>query len=147
MSQIERDLRVKKSPSIDWKLVVGGVLFVVYLCMCWFLFRQTALANRLEQENLALKKQIQEQQQLLESKKTPIATPPVPAPSQKPQPRGNELLTYQIQKGDNFATISAKFYKTEAYADQLAKLNDLSGTLQIGQPVLVPRQPLETWKK
>ncbi|GAB6181677.1 hypothetical protein JCM14036_29960 [Desulfotomaculum defluvii] len=145
MSQLEKELRVKKSLAIDWKLTAGGIFFVIYLCMCWFLFRQTEEVNRLVQENINLKKQLQEQQQLLESKSTVLPTVAVSTPVQKHL--GNELLSYQIQKGDNFATISMKFYKTEAYAKQLAKLNDIPMPLQIGQPVMVPRQPLKTWQK
>ncbi|MEG6520376.1 LysM peptidoglycan-binding domain-containing protein [Desulfotomaculum sp. 1211_IL3151] len=144
VGQLERELRVKTNPHVDWKLVAGGLLFVIYLCMCWFLFKQTAEVNRLEQENISLKKQIEEQK-LLPSKNTSPPENRVATP--EPKNIGNELLPYQIQKGDNFAIISQKFYKTEAYAGQLAKLNDLSGTLQIGQPVLVPREPLKTWDK
>lgn len=143
VDQLEKELRIKTNPRVDWKLMAGSLLFVIYLCMCWFLFKQTAEVNRLEQENIVLKQQIQEQKLSQLNTLPPVESA---APSEQ-KTIGNDLLPYQIQKGDNFAAISQKFYKTEAYADQLAKLNDLPDSLQIGQSVLVPREPLNSWQK
>jgi len=91
-----------------------------------------AEAARLKNENLALRKQVEEQ-------KVPPADPKATGPNKKnPQaPR-----TYVVRAGDTLASISRKFYKTSGRWKKIRDANksaiDDPGKLKPGQTLTIP---------
>jgi LysM repeat protein len=89
-----------------------------------------AAISQLNIENTSLKEQLDAQtKQVLPSAKTP-------------DDQSTEKFIYHaVQPGDCFATISERYYQSDAYASVLAKLNGLTieSTLNIGQIIKVPK--------
>ena len=99
--------------------------------------------NSLKEKNISLTQKLKKS----ESQKQNIA-PVSNTQASSPQTNANELISHQIQNGDNFAKISMQYYGTEAYANKLALLNGnpKGAGLKIGQTIMLPKQPLEFWK-
>jgi hypothetical protein len=58
------------------------------------------------------------------------------------------IIYHDIKRHDTLGSISVKYYGTDGYASELAKLNGLTvrTTLQVGQIIKVPRKPEASWK-
>ncbi|OPY60834.1 MAG: hypothetical protein A4E56_02446 [Pelotomaculum sp. PtaU1.Bin065] len=57
-------------------------------------------------------------------------------------PPADEIIYYEIQKGDCFETIATYYYGSESYASELARFNKMkvNSILNIGQIIKVPRE-------
>ena len=98
-------------------------------------------AARLKNDNLILRKQIE---QLRAAPRTPAAPGEAPAGNidpGKPLPAG--ATTYEVQHGDTLASIARKFYKGSArWKDiQDANYNTLKGTVKLkaGMTLIIPK--------
>jgi tetratricopeptide (TPR) repeat protein len=99
-----------------------------------------AEAARLRNENLSLRKQIEER--TAKSGSTPDRTPsPDPHPQEAAAGKSSGR-TYVVQPGDTLASISRKFYKSRAHWKKILNANKKSiddpEKLRIGQRLIIP---------
>ncbi|MBM7854556.1 LysM repeat protein [Desulfohalotomaculum tongense] len=143
VSQLEKHFIENHKKRLKWQgiltaLLAGGVCLFVMMWM-WNLGQElTALrleVERLAVENAALRKEIV-------SIKTQNTT------AEKHLDGEGEYIYHHIQSGDSFAAISKRYYGTEVYASQLARINGIpaAARLHLGQVIKVPREPYEWWK-
>jgi LysM repeat protein len=97
-----------------------------------------AEAARLKNENLSLRKQVEERasKARLSDEKTPLRG----EGAQKNAPTKAGGQTYVVESGDTLFSISRKFYKSSAHWKEIRDANkiDDSGKLKSGQTLIIP---------
>jgi LysM repeat protein len=100
-----------------------------------------AEAARLKNENLALRKEVEDQRTRLHA--STEKTPPGKGPDGKTETAGaKKSRTYVVREGDTLASISRKFYKSSGRWKKIRDANrsvvDDPGKLKAGQTLTIP---------
>ncbi|AEG59547.1 LysM domain-containing protein [Desulforamulus ruminis] len=123
-------------------LLLGVIIYLVYAH--WNVRQESKILyselSQLKVENTTLKERIAAAE---------MARAGEQASPQAPQTDPSPYIYHTIQKGDSFAVISNRYYRTEVFASDLAKFNGIpkQTRLQVGQIIRVPKEPDPAWKK
>ncbi|MFZ5596602.1 MAG: LysM peptidoglycan-binding domain-containing protein [Bacillota bacterium] len=136
-------------------LLLMCILFASAAVFFWNMKKEiSSLKNEITQlnsENEVLKKQVDgyktNQQTVIQSAgKGGTAVQSTPA-SQNASNQGNDIIYHVVGAGDCFEVISNKYYGTEKYAPDLARLNGMTvnSIMRVGQKIKVPNKPDPAW--